>query len=123
MKRCFNFLWIATIIVFTSMISCSDDDNKDFDNNKCNVSNPTEDLVWLKEAIDEVKEDEFSYYVMANYKGETVFYYGNCDPTINYASFIQNCNGENIGNTNDLQDELSDETIVWKHAESKCDFQ
>jgi hypothetical protein len=123
MKQFFNFLGIATFIVFTTLISCEKDNNKDSGNNKCNVSNSVEKIGWLKEAIDNVKQDEYSYYVMANYKGETVFYYGNCNPAANYVSIIQNCSGDNLGYTNDLQDELTDKTILWKHEESKCNFQ
>jgi hypothetical protein len=109
----FAFLLFGSI----SLVSCEKDDN-----NTCNVSNPVEEIAWLKEAIDNVEEDEYSYYVMANYKGETVFYYVNCHPLVNYASFILNCNGDNLGYTNNLQDELTNMTILWKHEASKCDL-
>lgn len=58
----------------------------------------------------------------ATYKGETVFYYGNCHPVINYASSILNCNGDALGNTSDLYNELTDVRLLWKHEESKCNF-
>ena len=118
MRQFFNFQWvIATILLSISLLACKKDDN-----NKCNVSNPAEEIAWLKEAIDNVKQDEYSYYVMANYNGETVFYYVNCNPAVNYASFILNCNGDNLGHTNDLQEELTDKTILWKHEASNCNF-
>jgi hypothetical protein len=123
MRRFFIFLGTATIIVTSTLISCEKDNNKDSGNNTCNVTNPAEDIGWLKEAIDNAKQDEYSYYVMANYKGETVFYYGNCNPAANYVSIIRNCNGDNLGYTNDLRDELTDKTILWKHEASKCNFQ
>jgi len=123
MRSIFNFFGFVAIIMSITLISCGKDDNKDSNNNKCNVSNPAEELDWLKEAIDHVKQDEYSYYAMATYKGETVFYYGNCNPLINYASFVQNCSGDNLGNKNDLYDELTDITILWKHVNSKCNFQ
>ncbi len=109
----FAFLFFLSI----SIISCE----KDY-NNTCNVLNPAEEISWLKEAIDNVKEDEYSYYVMADYNGETVFYYVNCNPVVNYASFILNCNGDNLGHTNNLQDELTNMTILWKHEASKCNL-
>lgn len=116
MRQFFNFQWlIATIILSIPLISCEKGDN-----NTCNVSNPAEDITWLKEAIDDVKQDKYSYYLMADYNGETIFYYVNCNPVVNYASFILNCNGDNLGSTNSLQDELTDITILWKHEESEC---
>lgn len=60
---------------------------------------------------------------MASYKGETVFYYGNCNPAINYVSILQNCIGDNLGYTNDFYAELTDITVLWKHVDSKCNFQ
>lgn len=111
------------MIVSITLFSCNKDKTIDSERNECNVSNPAEEIGWLKDAIDKVKQDEYSYYAMAHYKGETVFYYGSCNPLANFASHIQNCSGENLGNTNDLQDDLTDITIIWKHKNSKCNFQ
>ncbi len=113
-----TFLLLAFI---GTLISCSTDDDKDIDNT-CNVSDPTEELVWLKEEIDTIKDDEFSFYAMATLDGETVFYYGNCNPAVNYISTLRNCSGEVLGNTNDFSDELTDITIIYKHENTQCDF-
>lgn len=122
MRKIQYYLGLVAIILSITLISCEKDDSKK-SNNKCNVSNPAEDLAWLKEAIDEVKQSEYSYYVMATYKGESVFYYGNCNPVVNYISIVHNCSGENLGYTNDLYDALTDKAILWKHKNSKCNFQ
>ncbi len=122
MRQIFNLIGAATIIVCITLLSCEKDDNTDLGNNKNNLSNPAEEIGWLKEAINNVKQDQYAYYVMAKYKGEIVFYYGNCDPAANYVSFIKDFSGNNLGYTNDLYDELSDITILWKHEESKCNF-
>ncbi|MCW2118096.1 hypothetical protein M2326_000384 [Flavobacterium sp. 7A] len=61
-------------------------------------------------------------HIMAIHKGKSVFYYGNCNPAINYASDVRDCNGENLGYTNDLEDDLTNRTIIWKHKNSKCNF-
>jgi hypothetical protein len=121
MKRIQYYRVLVAFILSISLISCEDDDCPVFDNT-CNVSNPAVELDWLKQAINDVKEDEYSYFVMATYQGETVFYYGNCNPLVDYISFIQNCNGEIIGNTNDFMGELTDITIIWKHKDSECSF-
>ena len=123
MRKLFDFLGLAAIIFSIALISCEKDENNDTESNKCNVSNPIEDLDWLKQEIDDVKQDEYSYYVMATYEGETVFYYGNCNPVINYISIVRNCNGDSLGLTNDLYDELTDVSTLWKHEDSKCNFQ
>ncbi len=125
MKQFFKFPGFATIVVLITLISCEKDASQSKKAeilNKCNVSNPAEEIAWLKEAINNVKNDEYSYYAMANYKGETVFYYGNCNPAGNYVSVVRNCSGDNLGNTNALQDELTNITILWKHPASKCVF-
>lgn len=106
---------LILIILSISIISC-----EKHDSNICDVSDPAEEILWLKEAIDDIKHDEFSYYVQANYEGEKVFYYVNCSPFVNYVSFVLNCKGDRLGFTNDLLDELSDMLILWKHDESKC---
>ena len=118
MRSIFNFIGFVAIIVSITLISC----DKDSNNTKCNVSNPAEDLDWLKKAIDQVKQDEYSFCNMATYKGETVFYYGNCNPVVNYVSIVHNCSGDILGYTNELYDELTDITILWKHVDSKCNF-
>ena len=94
MKKTFLLLAFIGFIV-----SCSTDDDKDIDNT-CNVSDPTEELGWLKNEIDTIKDDEFSFYTMATLDGETVFYNGNCNPAVNYISTLRNCSGEVLGNTN-----------------------
>lgn len=116
MRILFNPLLLTVFISALTFLSCSGDVNT------CDVSNPTEEIDWLKSAIDEVSNDEYAYYGMATYRGETIFYYGNCNPVVNYASFVLNCDGGSLGFTIDLLDELMDMTIVWQHEDSKCDF-
>jgi hypothetical protein len=123
MRKLFDFLGLAAIIFSIVLISCEKNENKDTETNKCNVSNPVEDLDWLNKEIDNVKQDEYSYYVMATYKGEAVFYYGNCNPLIQYISIVRSCAGDSLGLTADLYDELTEKSTLWKHANSKCNFQ
>lgn len=125
MKQFFKFPGFATIMVLITLISCEKEKSQsklEAIPNTCNVSNPAEEIGWLKEAISKVKNDEYSYYAVAKYKGETVFYYGNCNPAANYVSIVRNCNGDNLGNINALEDELTNITILWKHPASKCFF-
>lgn len=115
MKRFFNLLSIASILTLFLIVSCNKDESE---NNYCNVSNPTEELPWLKTMITELSD--FNYIMTANYKGKTIFYNRNCDPLVNYASSVFNCSGENIAITSDIDDEFSDVSLLWKHTDSKC---
>lgn len=122
MKTIMN-LTKSVIFVFSfALISCEKEDPDFSPKNLCEIQNPAQEIEWLKTAIDEVRSDEYSYYSTAMYQGERVFFYGNCDPLVNYASFIRNCAGDNLGNTNELYDRLSEIKVVWKHENSKCNF-
>lgn len=112
-----KLLRLTSILTLFIIISC---DNEEPENNDCNVSNPTEELSWLKTMI--IDSSEYEYIMTANYKDEMVFYNVNCNPLVNYASSVFNCSGDFIGNTNDIHDELSDDRLIWKHADSKCNF-
>lgn len=109
---------LTLIIIFTLIIigSCK----KEESNSLCYVSNPIEELDWLKIMINDFSD--YDYIMKANYNGETVFYNGNCNPAANYVSTVYNCNGDAIGYTNDLWDELSNDVLVWQNQESKCNF-
>lgn len=122
MKTILN-LTKSVILVFSfALISCEKDDSNFSPKNLCGVKNAIQELEWLKEAIDEVRNDQYSYYSTALYQGERVFFYVNCDPTVNYASFIRNCAGDNLGNTNELYDELAEIKVIWKNKNLKCNF-
>lgn len=122
MKNLIRLSKSVLLVLLLTLISCEKDDDMDIPKYLCEVQNPIENILWLKEAIDEIRNDQYSYYSTAIYQGERVFFYGNCDPTVNYASFIRNCAGDNLGNTNEFYDSLSKIEVVWKHQDSKCNF-
>lgn len=117
MKRLFYLLVLTSMITIFSIISC---DKEKSENNACNVSNPTKELVWLKTMINDLSD--YDYIMIAKYKGETIFFTGNCNPAANYVSSAYNCNGDVIGYTNDIHAEISDARLLWKHEDSKCNF-
>ncbi|NIJ44271.1 hypothetical protein FHR24_000710 [Wenyingzhuangia heitensis] len=57
----------------------------------CKVHTPLEELIWLQDFIK--KSGEYEYYMTAKYKGNRVFYYGDCNPLVNYQSVVYNCKG------------------------------
>ncbi|MCW2118097.1 hypothetical protein [Flavobacterium sp. 7A] len=61
MRKIQYYLRLLAIILPIAIISCEKDDSEEI-SKECNVSNPAEELTWLREAINDVKEDEYSYY-------------------------------------------------------------
>ncbi len=109
-------------VLLVSILLLSCDKNLASD---CNVSDPVEELAWLKSEIDATNKDDeygrFTYYEIARYKGNTVFIYYNCHPAINYSPSVRDCNGELIGYFFDIsQEDLKRRSIIWKHAENAC---
>jgi hypothetical protein len=88
------------------------------------VENPVEDLVWIKSFIQEMSGsgyNGYSYFKQASYQGETVFYFGSCDPLANWALIVKNCEGNRIAGEISLFD-LTDQKVIWKPANSACNF-
>jgi hypothetical protein len=109
------------------MTSCNYSDNDDR-NNTCNVSNPIEDLTWLKDKITELEqtssyESGEIYISQANYNGNTVFIMGNCCAVCNTIVPIYNCEGESIGYIGDDTFDstiLEKDVIIWKPENFVC---
>lgn len=123
MKSIFYF---STVVMVLFLFSCKKDSNES-PKEICYVSNPTEELAWLKASIESLEAGnaenlKYSYYMTANLDGETVFYYGNCNPLINYTSSIQNCSGETLGSLSTLYTKLTDAKILWQPSGSVCNF-
>jgi len=119
MKSILSLSTLVIIVVLIGLSSCNQEEN-DFNNYTCEAVDPTEELEWLREAIEEVKDDKYSSYKTANYKGETVFFYTNCDPLVNYASILIGCSRDTIGYTYNLLDEITGVKTIWKHDETMC---
>lgn len=117
MKVSILFRVIGCIILVLVLSSCSNDD----DNNlTCNVEDAVEELVWLNEMVSTLTD--YEYIRTANYMGDAIFYNVNCDPTVNYVSILYNCEGEELGFTNDFRDQLSNDQILWLPENSQCSF-
>ena len=116
MKSVLFYLGLTVMVFSVTFVSCK----KKVNDNSCNVSNPTEDLVWLKEVIEASENDKYAYIKQATYKRNTVFYWGSCDPAASWALIVKDCNGDQIG---DIENEdLKDEFVLWQHQNSLCSF-
>ncbi|NMH89758.1 hypothetical protein [Flavivirga algicola] len=98
-------IFLPVLLLLLIISSCKNDD--DNSNTTCNVSNPVEDLTWLKEIIEDFKQSTLvdeSYVYKATYEGKTVFIIGNCCATCNSLTLVAYCNGDfvfNLDNKND----------------------
>lgn len=118
-----NYLPSLILFIVFALLSCE----KDQSSKNCDANDPTEELTWLKQSIEEIEHDDtemakYSYYMSATYQNDIVFYYGNCHPLINYVSYVLDCEGKEIGYTSDLYNELSNHQVLWQHQESECNF-
>jgi len=119
-------LFFSTVVIALFLFSCHKDSNES-PTEICDVSNPTEELPWLKASIESLEAGDaenlkYSYYMTAKLDGQTVFYYGNCNPSINYSSSIQNCSGETLGTLSTLYTQLTDTKVLWRPSGSLCNW-
>ena len=124
MKTKKNTLNFAVIIFAIFIFSCN---KSKLSNNTCNVSDPIEELNWLKKEIAELKQSnseysKASYYNIATYKRKTVFYYGSCHPSADYAFILRNCNGDEVSSVNAVMKDLKYVEVLWKHPDNQCAF-
>lgn len=118
---------ILLIFVFTFLSSC----NK-YDIPKCDFDDATQDLLWLKDIIDEREANPtedmiYCYIVQANLKRKAVFIFEDCNPEIDKFSFLLDCEGEPIKNKDGEnirtgEAGLKDERIIWKPDDFGCDL-
>lgn len=90
--------------------------------NTCKVSNPLEELAWLKEEVNRLKAlgnpTHYSNYILqGEYKKQTVFHIGNNDPAGISLAFWNNCKGEVVGKPEEfiqIFDDVKNKRVIWK---------
>ncbi|WP_435624921.1 DUF4377 domain-containing protein [Flagellimonas sp.] len=95
---------------------------------ECIFENAAEDLEWLRFEIERRllqidEQTKYCYISQAEYRGEPVFLYFDCNPLINKVFPIFDCLGKPIGFLGDGeidQNELSDFKIVWRPDDFAC---
>ncbi|WP_303319098.1 hypothetical protein Q4Q34_03445 [Flavivirga abyssicola] len=116
---------LFAILILLTFFSCKSDD--DF-NNTCNVSNPVENLEWLKEAIEELEQSSLAqtgevYVSQTYYKFSTIFIFGNCCALCNSVLSVYNCEGKILGYIGDdtfKRSLLDKSVIIWKPENFIC---
>lgn len=90
----------------------------------CGVSDPIENIAWLKQLAEESGKSslaEYSYIMQAKYKGERVFYWGTCCPNCNWILVLRDCSGNEIEGDYTF-DDLEDKQVIWQLENSQCSF-
>jgi hypothetical protein len=125
MKLRMKTIILSGIVMLTMLFSC----NKDSGNtnvNTCNVSNPAEDLPWLKTRIGNLviadpNTIKYQYVQQADYNGETVFIFGNCDPLALSLFPVYSCTNVLLGNVGQIPvTSLLNVKTLWKSQNSLC---
>lgn len=115
--KSFLLVLLSSVLLF----GCSDSENP----TTCGVENPLKDLAWLKQEIENAggpNSSEYSFLMQASYQGQTVFFFGFCNPLWNYATIYQDdCQGNRISGEITFAD-LSNQKVIWKPANSVCTF-
>lgn len=113
------------IIPILFMVGCNSDDVSL--KNICAVENPTEELTWLREAIEELSSNtselrQYFFVSQGEYQNQTVFIFDNCCPFCNTVVQVMNCEGEVLGNLSDNIDpfSISNKQIIWKPSDFNC---
>lgn len=97
----------------------------------CAVDDPAEDLEWLKVEIATMASSGLSRYFYVSqgkYGMMTVIIFLNCCPNCNTIVPVYNCAGEHLGNIGTGEDDIDSrfleyERVIWKPADSACNFQ
>ncbi len=110
---------LCILLVFLTLFSCADND--DVRGDACGIDNPTENLTWLKNEINQRGANpsyisKYFYIAQATYNSQTVLVYENCCPTCNTVVIVYDCEGNSLGqiNVNIDRDEIKNAKIIYQ---------
>jgi len=123
--------YLKLIIILLLATGCNSDNQEPVDlKSTCGVENPTEDLGWLKNEIEDRERNvtglsKYRYIKLGTFNNKAVIIYANCCPTCNSVYPVYNCEGEFIGiignrNEDIPFDILSEGEVIWKTNNSEC---
>ena len=125
MKNIFKLL-ILCILVF----NCNSNDDLLEIKAFCSVDNPTENLAWLKNEIENreqniTEDSKYLYIYQSTHNSEVIIIYADCCPSCNSVYPVYNCKGESLGiigyREQDIPfDVLSEGQIIWKTTNFEC---
>lgn len=119
---------MLTAILVMFVFSCSQDNTTPTNVNTCKVTNPAQDLPWLKSRIGGILTSDpalakYQYVQQAQYRKNTVFIFGSCDPS-SFSTFpVYSCENKMLGNVGVIPaDSLLNRTTIWKSNDSVCNL-
>lgn len=111
------------LVLFCVLVGFSCDE-KDDPTTACGVSDPVENLAWLKQLAEEASSgglSEYAYITQAKYKGKRVFYLGSCCPNCNWALILYDCEGNALDDEISF-DDLEESKLIWHPENYQCTF-
>ncbi|MFH4969480.1 hypothetical protein V8G61_14835 [Gaetbulibacter sp. M240] len=98
----------------------------------CGVSNPVEELIWLKQKTEELKQTGLYetgqvYIWYTEYDGETYFIIDNCCPNCNSVLLIYNCMGEYVSANTTISEYINSydkdiNNVIWNPENFSCNL-
>lgn len=89
----------------------------------CDVSEPTTQLVWLKEKIEAIQTSsirKYMYVVQAEYEGKPVFYISNCCPfCLSTPPTVYDCEGNELFQLSGAR-QVTNTRVIWKPIDFPC---
>ena len=120
-----NGLIIISILLL-SIYSCSDTDDTVI--SACGVDKPLLELGWLKAEIGRRAENpsdemKYCYIVQGSLAGNDVFIYQDCNPFINKAIFVLDCQGNALQPQGEINlNSIEDTIVIWKGTNFACNL-
>ena len=120
------------LLSIAMITSCNNDNDDEILLETCNFSNPSENLEWLKNKINEFENPDlptyefnqaYTYLTLSQKDGNAIFILADCCPHCLSISPVYSCEGEVIGALGDDNysfDLLEKSTLVWKSKNSLC---
>lgn len=110
----------SVLILLLGFSSCNASKN---DTPKCDIQNPFEEYIWLKEIKETLKDSDVEKTIyQASYNNEAVFYLMVTDPRVRLAFGVKlwNCEGKVIrefksGESEDYEKQVTNRIVLYKH--------
>ncbi|MFS4466460.1 hypothetical protein [Maribacter sp. 2210JD10-5] len=102
-----------------------------YDLPKCEFDDATQDLIWLKDIIEEREANPtddmmYCYIVQGKLNKRPVFVLGDCNPLVNKVIFVLDCEGNAIEEdgrkigANEV--DIKNQKIIWQPENFACDL-
>lgn len=90
--------YLVFLLAVISVIGCTDHKLEPRLSNTCSVQNPVQDLPWLRQKIDDLRQSPHDNWFVRQgvYDGQTIFVFDICCPNCDYVAPVHDCSGQRI---------------------------